>query len=54
MKQSALDHQTAILFQKNKQIPILVSCKELTNFRLTKRFKYDVSELLNFTSVYGL
>ena len=32
MKQSALDHQTAIIFQKKKQIqiqiPILVSCKK--------------------------
>ena len=28
IKQSALDHQTAILFPKKKQIQILVSCKK--------------------------
>jgi hypothetical protein len=34
MKQSALDHQTAILFPEKEQIqiPILVSCKKINKF----------------------
>jgi uncharacterized membrane protein len=45
MKQLALDHQTAILFPKKR--PPYYS-------ESFGRYKYDVSELFNFTSIYGL